>query len=192
MLFASLRDEWEHLQQKYFTIILFCERAPLGGVGGGQKFLNSFIAQYNYVFQPKLTLALLNRIPSLRKGKMRSRTNRVSILAFPCVSRRDISAWKWALKPACLIQLWFTIVSKMVAETKTNLSPQTTSIHPSSLKTILSSSAPTVAFSSPGWFQTLLSLHSTSNIKKQTHMQWLACVHSGNTEIKRLSQITFK
>lgn len=80
--------------------------------------LYSIIAQYSYVLQPKVTLALFSRIPSFRKGKMRSRTNRLSILAFLHVSRRDISVWKWALKPACLIQLWFTIVSKMAAETK--------------------------------------------------------------------------
>lgn len=61
-------------------------------------------------FQPKLMLALLSRIPSFHTGKMRSRTNRLSMLVFPCVSKRDISVWKWALKPAWLIQFWFTIV----------------------------------------------------------------------------------
>lgn len=92
--------------------------------GKKQEFLNSFITQYNYVFQPKLMLALLSRIPSFHKGKMRSRTNRLSMLAFPCISKRDISVWKWALKPAWLIQFWFTIVLKMVAETKTDLGPK--------------------------------------------------------------------
>lgn len=71
--------------------------------GEKQEFLNSFITQYNYVFQPKLMLALLSRIPSFHEGKMRSRTNRLSMLAFPCVSKRDISVWKWALKPVWLI-----------------------------------------------------------------------------------------
>lgn len=78
--------------------------------GKKQEFLSSFITQYNYVSKPKLMLAPSSRIPSFRKGKMRSRTNRLSMLAFPCVSKRDISVWKRALKPAWLIQFWFTIV----------------------------------------------------------------------------------
>lgn len=159
-----------------------------------QEFLNSYITQYNYVFQPKLMLALLSRIPSFRKGKMRSRTNRLSMLAFPCVSKRDISVWKWALKPAWLIQFWFTIVSKMVAETKTNLSPQTTSIPLSSLK------APFFHVQLPQWlfyhlagskfyfpFTVLVILKN-----KHTHTQWLICIHSGNIEIKSLFQFTLK
>lgn len=83
------------------------------------------------MFQPKLMLALLSRILLFCKGKMKSRTNRLSMLAFLCILKRGISVWKWELKPACLIQFWF---AKMVAETKTNLSPRTTSIPPSSFK----------------------------------------------------------
>lgn len=185
---ASLEDEWEHLQ-KYFTMSLFCERATKGKK---QEFLNSFITQYNYVFQPKLMLALMSRIPSFHKGKMRSRTNRLSMLAFPCVSKRDISVWKWALKPAWLIQFWFTIVLKMVAETKTNLSPQTTSISPSSLK------APFFLVQLPQWpFYHLAGSKfyfpfTVLVILKNTCTQWLICIHSGNTEINSLSPFTFK
>lgn len=157
--------------------------------GKKQEFLNSFITQYNYVFQPKLMLALLSRIPSFHKGKMRSRTNRLSMLAFPCVSKRDISVWKWALKPAWLIQFWFTIVLKMVAETKTNLRPQTTSISPSPLK------APFFLVQLPQWHF----YHPADSkfyfpftilvILKNTCTQWLICIHSGNIEINSLWEV---
>lgn len=147
-------------------------RESHGGEREGRSragILYSIIAQYSYVLQPKVTLALFSRIPSFRKGKMRSRTNRLSILAFLHVSRRDISVWKWALKPACLIQLWFTIVSKMAAETKKPQPPNDINTSRLFERAILSCSAPTVAFSSPCRFQILFSLYSTSNIQKQTH-----------------------
>lgn len=72
---TSVRDEWEHLQ-KYFAISLICERKPQEKQ---QEFLNSFITQYNYMFQPKLMLAMLRWILSFLKGKMRSRTNTGSL-----------------------------------------------------------------------------------------------------------------
>lgn len=164
-------------------------RESHGGEREGRSragILYSIIAQYSYVLQPKVTLALFSRIPSFRKGKMRSRTNRLSILAFLHVSRRDISVWKWALKPACLIQLWFTIVSKMAAETKKNLSPQMTSIHLASLK------EPFFHVQLPQWpFRHLAGSKFyfpfiVLVIFKNKH------IHNGNTEIRRLSQITSK
>lgn len=82
-LLTSVRDEWGHLQ-KYFTISLICERKPQEKQ---QEFLNSFITQYNYMFQPKLMLAVFPGILSFLKGKMRSRTNMEAVyVSLPCVS----------------------------------------------------------------------------------------------------------
>lgn len=72
---TSVGDEWEHLL-KHFTISLICERKPQEKQ---QEFLNSFITQYNYMFQPKLMLAVFHGILSFLKGKMRSRTNMCSL-----------------------------------------------------------------------------------------------------------------
>lgn len=86
-LLTSVRDEWGHLQ-KYFTISLICERKPQEKQ---QEFLNSFITQYNYMFQPKLMLAVFPGILSFLKGKMRSRTNMGS-LCYPslCILERHL------------------------------------------------------------------------------------------------------
>lgn len=135
-------------------------------------------------------LTLLTKIPSFHKSKMRSRTNRLSMLAFPCVSKRDNSIWKWALKPAWLISFWFTIILKMVPETKTNLNPQTTSISISSLKAPFFLVLPQWSFYHLTGSKFYIPFIVPVILKKK--YMWLICIHSGNTEINSLSQFTFK